>query len=110
MAGARYATIHPMHTRAWAAIAGSIGESLGYYGCVAFRDLRRSNAQHRHQTAGARRSRRAGRLDGNLPARLCRARHLGGGPAEGQAGRDHQPDGDRDRPQRRQAAEYPRLT
>jgi hypothetical protein len=31
-----------------AAIAGSIGESLGYYGCVAFRDLRRSNAQHRH--------------------------------------------------------------
>ena len=31
-----------------AAIAGSIGESLGYYGCVAFRDLRRYNAQHRH--------------------------------------------------------------
>jgi hypothetical protein len=38
-------------SRIGAAIAGSIGETLGYYSCIAFRDLRRYRA-HQSRSAG----------------------------------------------------------
>jgi hypothetical protein len=42
-------TVHAVSSsRIGAAIAGSIGESLSYYACIAFRDLRHYHAHHRY--------------------------------------------------------------